>query len=240
MKNFLKTTALFLFIVLQARAQFMVINHPKGYAVIKDTYFKKAIDTIPNGYVVYAKESDVQGMNIVFQETKQEPWQNFATIGYLSSDDALPIEAYSTLLPTAHLFGNTLVKESGKTKVTIEQKPFDEQENKYEWRDGGDYKHPVINDRSYFGVTGKPTLQFAEITIRVGETICTIPKQWMNDLYDPNLKKTSCYYEADKNRVYLICSLGLLRDYQLAKVIWVIENGKVKQRLLLSPAFEKP
>ena len=233
MKNIFLTAFLFsLLSNMFARAEFVLISSPKGYAVVKVFSGIQPIDTIWNGAAVFIDKRSEAGLHFEYSYNDRYTSTNLRKSGYLKPEDVISIDSGAVLIPTIGFGNNLLFKEGSGIKVVVEQSAFDEKENIITHKSGGDVFYMLINDREFYGCFGVPLTQYKSIDIHISKTRITIKKEFFNDLYNPHLEKSLCYYRSDTNTIYLISASEYHRNIQLGLVIWVIQDGEVKQRMI--------
>jgi len=120
-------------------------------------------------------------------------------------------------------------------KVEIKIRPFDGSKNKIKYEVSGDRKDvSQINDKESWGNFGTmPRKEYEYISLIIGRKILNLPKESIENLFEPNFNYTYVNFDRITNTLYISASNS---DGAGAYVVlWNIKDGKYISRTTAIP-----
>jgi len=210
-----------------AHAQFAFVKDSDGFVNIRstETLGDNITDTLHNGHIVYCLETFQDWVMIDYQKNGIQ--QN----GYVYKNKLQLISSYKPI-PQISKKNNSITLKRDSISVTITKKPFVKADNKIVFTKKGEYISLAgINGKSPWGTDNTlPKQQYNNFIIHSGKANIVMPGNEYDDLYEPNLRATICYYDAGLRRLYIAAENGDAAGSYA--VLWVFENNKFKERVM--------
>jgi len=210
--------------------QFGVINDKDGIVNVRKSpqISNNIIDTLHNGQIVfYYEEPKGDWYGIDYEDGK------YANSGYMHKSRLKFITEFESV-PLKNRAENKVIFQKDSLKITMTKVPFIINKNKLLYGEGNQSSFlKKINDKEYWGSDGGiPTTQYGQISIEWGEKRFALPKESVEDLFEPNFedKYTSVFFDFKSNTIYIIANNS--DGAGGYSVLWIIENGKFKRRYL--------
>jgi len=208
---------------------FAVVSDVDGYSYIRDTPSKLGIiqHKLDNGTIVFCMESKGDWVEIDYYYNDPD-MKNFLH-GFIHKSRLLSVESYPAVNGLLQ-HNNSVVIGDKKINITVTQKAFNKSEHQLNFNNEHNYLE-IIDGRQFWGTDGGiPTRQYETIEINLNGRNLVIPKQELQQLYEPNLNYTSATYDKENDVLYLQAfnSDGAGGYY----VLWRIEKGVYKDRLI--------
>lgn len=227
----MKLTLLFilLFVTQSAFGQFGIIHDNDGFVFIHKAAISNnnIVDTLSDGQVVYCLWPK-NGYYEVDYETDHKLHS-----GYVHKSRIQFISKLDSLQPLEQTI-NKVIFQKDSLKVTFKQIPFVVKNNKLEYGKGDQYSFlEKINGKEYWGSDGGiPKTQYGQVSIMWGDKKIDLPKEMLDDLFNPNFEHryTTVNFDKTHNSMYIIGQNG--DGAGGYAVLWIIENGKYKGRFV--------
>lgn len=211
---------------LNTHAQFAIIADKDGYVNVRTDKEagNKITDTLKNGHLIFCFEDTGNFTNIDYSRNNKK------LNGFVYKDRYTLISSYRSI-PTVKEGTNIVTLSKDSIEVVIIQKSFDKRQHKYSYLREAKDQIELINNKVYWGTDGgMPIFEYSSVAIKIGRKIFQLPKQAINNLFEPNLYNTEVNFDADNNILYI---QSMNSDGAGAyHVIWKIENGIYKERYI--------
>lgn len=207
--------------------EFAIIQDVDGYANIRNepNIHSKVIDKLKNGHIVYTMSTEGNWVDIDYSTNKNEIKTGFVYKNRLKSISEFESIPFISKTNATTTFKNNIIQ------VVISEKEFDKQKHKYQYVKDSPNMILTIDGKEYWGTDGEiPQTEYKDITITLDNAIIRLPKEALENLYEPNLQMSQVNYNS-KNKTIYISSMnsdgagGYL-------VVWKIENGIYKERFI--------
>jgi SH3-like domain-containing protein len=211
--------------------QFGIIVDKEGSVNIRKSpeISNNVIDTLKNGQVVFCLEEEGEWRTIDYDLSRQNKtgYVHKSRVQLIEKFEKIP---YSVLTESNIEFKNDSIKlEATKTKFTSKN-------NNLQYQKGNASKNEMswlekINGKEIWGTDGNlPKNLYGKFELTLGKDIIHLP---IDNLYEPNLDYISVNIDRTNRTIYIS---ALNSDGAGAYVVlWIIENGKFKQRITTIP-----
>jgi hypothetical protein len=206
-------------------AQFYVVQDPDGFVNVRSepNAKSKVLTTLSNGKVVYIYEPE--GFTPVEFKENQDTLQAF-----IYRDRLKAVESF-TKVKRKSLKSNEVTFEHKGYRIYLSTKAFEPEKHSFQFHKESQ-QIATIDHKPYWGQDGgMPKKQYHLIHITNKKVLFPIPDEALQGLYEPNLENTSVYYNPQTETFYIQSTNGDGAGGYL--VIWVIEKGKYKERLVV-------
>lgn len=213
--------------------EFVIINDTKdSFVNLREEPNIKGgvIEKLQNGKVMFAYEQK-EGWFLVESSEVKTLKDEELTSGYVHKSRIKMISSLKQI-KAASITANKAVFENENITVEITTKGFIKSEHSYKLDDSGYIE--LIDNKIPWGIDGEfPRNKYKEIIVKIDGENIAIPAQELKNLYEPNLKITSVYYDADKDSLYIVATNS--DGAGGYAVVFIIENKKYKERILEIP-----
>lgn len=204
-------------------AQFAIIDDPDGYVNVRATAKKE--DNIKgklnNGDIVYVFDTEGNWTSIDFYTDKKEldGFIYFNRTKFITDYQEIPLKTSDK---------KSTILESPEIKITLTEKKFNIKDYKVEYLEDSSLIKS-LNGKPVFGKDGNlPTTEYASIMIEFGKQKIILPKEALENLFEPNLSYTTAHYDS-KNDILYLESLNSDGSGSY-NIIWTIKNKKYFSR----------
>ena len=150
--------------------------------------------------------------------------------GFIYKSGVANISSFKKI-PKSKVLKGKVIFSDGEIEVAISISDFDKKLHRYKYHAGNSKQLIQIDDKEIFGTDGDfPKIEYHSISLNVGSKETAIPKEKLQNLYEPNFEHTRVNYDV-KNKTLYIQSLNSDGAGGYA-VIWIIENGVFKKRII--------
>jgi len=189
---------------------------------------KNIVDSLKNRHIVWAFEPEGNWMIIDYQKNGKSVtgyvYKN--RIRYLASFDSIPIHK---------LDKRQVILKRDSLVIVIREEDFIAKNStlQYDTSDSSKYVSK-INGKRIWGTDGNiPKRKYKAIEVQIGRRSIAIPKAELENLFEPNLNYSECYYDRQKDVLYLS---ALNSDGAGGyAVLWIIEKGRYKNKIVTMP-----
>ena len=209
-------------------AQFAIISDKDGFVNVRqeNSASAKISDTLRNDHLIYCFENNGNWTNIDYTKHFKEKAGN----GYVYKDRYKLISTYSKI-PVSKQTSNTIVLLKDSLEISVTEESFDKTKHTLRFLKGQGSQIVFIDGKDYYGTDGElPKRQYRKIVVKVGQTIVTLPKEAIENLFEPDISSTQAYYDSKRNIIYLLSSNS--DGAGSYEIIWKLENGIYKERLV--------
>lgn len=214
--------------------QFGIIQNKDGFVNVRKSpeISNNVIDTLHNGHIVfYYLDPAGDWFEIDYEK------EDYSNIGYIHKSGFKFLTEFDSI-PVKQRTSNKLIFQKDFFKITLTKVPFIAKNNKLQYFKGNDKEHNAsylekINDKEIWGTDGGiPHTQYGQISVTWGKKSIILPKESIDDLFEPNFnyKYTAVFYDRKNNTMYI--SADNSDGAGGYSVIWIIENGRYKERHL--------
>lgn len=129
---------------------------------------------------------------------------------------------------------NAVSFSDSNIKIDIAKTDFIKADHKYTYSKQNPGMVEAIDGKEIWGTDGNiPKKEYKSVTIRIGNDMIRLPKQALENLYEPNLDYTSAHYDPVHDTLYIMAfNSDGAGGYGL---VWIIENKKYKTRAVAYP-----
>jgi hypothetical protein len=211
--------------------QFGIIVDKEGSVNVRKSpeVSNNVIDTLKNGQVIFCFEEEGEWRPIDYDLSKQN--KN----GYVHKSRVQLIEKFEKI-PYSILTASNIEFKKDSIKLEITKTKFIPKNNNLQYHKGNASKNEMnwlekINGKDIWGTDGNiPKNQYGKFELTLGKNVFHLP---IENLYEPNLDYTSVNIVRTNRTIYIS---ALNSDGAGAyEVLWVIENGKIKERITTIP-----
>ncbi|MEN2402894.1 hypothetical protein GKZ90_0024115 [Flavobacterium sp. MC2016-06] len=218
------TVPLFLLFNCNLFAQFAIITDSDGYVNVRNQAQKgnTISDKLENGFVVYCFEPKDNWLNIDYSKNNKE------LNGYIYKDRIKYLSEF-TKIPLITETQTKVIFKKDSLNITVESKPFDSKTAKLTFVKGDKSILNKINGKRFWGTDGEiPKNCYKYIKVLIGNKTIEIPKNSIEDLFEPTLFNTKINYNKKDDVLYISCNNSDgAGGYE---IVWIIEKGKYKER----------
>ena len=207
--------------------EFAVVLDKDGYTNVRSENNKnsKIIDKLHNGHLICVMSPEGNWWNIDYALNKNE-----IKVGYVYRDRIKLISEYNEI-PISEEKDKEIIFSNKAIEVKIVENKFDK--NKHSLNYVKNYPNQIskIDGKDYWGTDGEiPKTEYKSITIKFNNSTLELPKDALENLYEPNLSSTKVNFDKVNNTIYISAMNSDGAGGYL--VIWKIENGKYKKRFV--------
>lgn len=213
-------------------SQFYIVKDEDGFVNVREenSLHSKIIAKLNNGEIVHSYEDSFENkghwLGIDFDFTKNE----FKT-GYVYRDRLISIDQYERIPMVKK--GNEIVLKNKNIEIRITEKKFQKRNHTFTFHQ--EYKDIItkIDYQDYYGTDGYlPKTEYSAIEVTMSGKTISLPKEALKNLFEPNSFITTAHYDQENDILYIdsLNSDGA-GSYE---VLWIIEKGKFKKRLIFS------
>jgi len=184
----------------------------------------KVIDELPNGQLIYCFAGKGNWTNIDYHKNGKDG------NGYVYKDRYKMVSNFPSLRSLKKSVNKVTFKQDS-IEVSVSQVKFDTKKHKFKYFRSNPNQIELIDKQRYWGTDGAmPTTQFSEISIKIGNKTMLIHTKAIAGLYQPNLDNVKVNYDKRNQIIYIQAMNSDGAGSYL--VIWKVENGKYKDRLV--------
>ncbi|MDD3773446.1 MAG: hypothetical protein PHC38_12460 [Weeksellaceae bacterium] len=203
--------------------QFATVNDVDGFSNIRSSAEinkENIIEKLDNGTLVFVLGMENDWYDVDYGKDESQNGYIYKN-RILFIEDYLKIDVYSEK-------ETTLILKNDNIEINIIQEKFNPDKHKLTF----DNWLTKINGKSFWGTDGGiPKTQYQSIKIKINNKNIDLPKTAFYDLFEPNWYHTKANYDG-KNDVLYLHSFNSDGAGGYA-VIWKIEKGKYKDRLVV-------
>ncbi len=218
---------IFLFLLKSLFAQdFAIINDNDGHTNVRSENNKtsKILDKLNNGHLICVMNPDGNWWNIDYAINKNE-----IKVGYVYKDRIRLISEYNEI-PISVEKEKEIIFSNKVIEVKVVESKFDKSKHRFNYAKKYPNQILKIDGKDYWGTDGEiPKTEYKSITIKFNKSILQLPKEALENLYEPNLSLTKVNLDKDKNTIYISSINSDGAGGYL--VIWKIEKGKLRNDL---------
>jgi len=223
--------------------QFGIISDKDGFVNVRKSpnINSKVIDNLTNGQIVYCLEAEGEWRPTDYDFIRHEK------SGYVHNSRIKFIEEFDNV-PYSRITDSTVIFKKDSIKLFATKTKFNPKNNKLQYHKGDVSKNEMsylekINGKEIWGTDGYiPKNKYGQFTLTYGKEKTNLP---IDNLFEPNLDYTKVNIDTKTNTIYISASNSDgAGGYE---VLWIIVNGKLKQRILTfgfwkktAPAFADP
>jgi hypothetical protein len=211
--------------------QFGIIIDKEGSVNVRKSpeISNNVIDTLKNGQVIFCFEEEGEWRPIDYDLSKQN--KN----GYVHKSRIQLIEKFEKI-PYSILTDSNIEFKKDSIKLEVTKTKFIPKNNNLQYHKENASKNEMnwlekINGKEIWGTDGNiPKNQYGKIELTLGKDVFQLP---IENLYEPNLDYTSVNIDRTNRTIYI----SALNSYCAGayEVLWIIENGKIKERITTIP-----
>jgi hypothetical protein len=211
--------------------QFGVIFDKDGFVNVRNSpsISNNIIDTLTNGEVVYCLEAEGEWCPMDYDLGGQ------GKSGYIHKSRVKFIEGFDKI-DFEGLTDFTIRFKKDSIKLVITKIKFNSKNNELQYHIGDASENEgswleKINGKEFWGTDGNiPENQYGQMTLTLGNNRIDLP---VENLFEPNLDHTTVNVDSE-NKVIYVTAMNSDGAGGYA-VLWIIENGKCKQRIITIP-----
>ncbi|OXB16381.1 hypothetical protein B0A68_08280 [Flavobacterium reichenbachii] len=199
------------------------MNDNDGFANIRSEARKgnNISDKLDNGFLVYGFQPEDNWIGIDYTKNNKD-------LGGYVYKDRIKFLSEFTKIPLSKETAAKVTFKKDNFNIVTESKKFDPKTAKITYSKDKSYIQK-INGKEIWGADGNtPKIAYKSITVVMGDKTIEVPASAFDDLFEPNFFSTQINYNKKEDILY-ICSSNSdgAGGYE---VVWVIENGKYKER----------
>jgi hypothetical protein len=206
--------------------QFAIVNDKDSLLNVREdpTTSSRIIDRLRNGHMIYCFEDEGNWTNIDYTKNKIE------LHGFVYKDRYLVVSKFPALIKTRQT-DSFITFKMDSLEVTITQGKFDKTKHKFKYLKDYPTQLELIDNKKYWGRDGgMPTMQYEDISIKIGDKIYSLPFMALEGLYQPSIYSAKVNFDKTNNTIYVqTFNSDGAGHYD---VIWKIENGIYVDRLI--------
>ena len=211
-----------------AFGQFGIIADKDGFVNIRNSpkISNNIVDTLTSGQIVFCLEEEGEWRPTSYHLNGQH-----CKSGYIHKSRIKLIDDFNKI-PYDKLTDSIVTFKKDSIKLVITKTKFNPRNNKLQYHKGNPSSWlEKINGKEIFGVDGNvPKNQYGQITLTFGKEKIQLP---IDNLFEPNLDYIAVNID-EKNKTIYISAMNSDGAGSYA-VLWIIENGKFKQRITTIP-----
>jgi hypothetical protein len=221
-------TILMCFLYQTIFGQFGIVSDKDGFVYVRNSpnISKNIIDTLTNGQIVFCLEAEGEWRPTDYDFSRQRK------SGYVHSSRMKFIHDFDQI-PFDKLTDSSITYKMDSAELIVSKTKFNPKKNKLQYHKGDDSRNEMsylekINGKEIWGTDGNvPKIQYKQITLNLGKGSINLP---IDNLFEPNLDYTRVNIDAKNKTIYISASNSDgAGGYE---VLWIIVNGKFKQRIL--------
>lgn len=207
--------------------EFAIINDIDGYTNVRSANNKtsKILDKLNNRHLICVMNPEGNWWNIDYAISKNE-----IKVGYVYKDRIKLISEYKKI-PISEEKNNEILFSNKAIEVKVVETKFEK--NKHSFNYVKNYPNQIlkIDGKDYWGTDGEiPKTEYKSITIKFNNSTLQLPKEALENLYEPNLSSTKVNFDKDNDIIYISAMNSDGAGGYL--VIWKIEKGLYKERFV--------
>lgn len=208
--------------------QFGIIADKDGFVNIRKSASVKSkiIDTLTNGQIVFCLEAEGEWRPTDYDFIMHEK------SGYIHNSRIKFIEEFDNV-PYTKLSDSTVIFKRDSIKLIATKTRFNPKNNKLQYHKGDASENEMsyiekINGKEIWGTDGYiPKNKYGQFTLTYGKETTELS---IENLFEPNLDYTKVNIDTKTNTIYISASNS--DGAASYEVLWIIVNGKLKQRIL--------
>jgi hypothetical protein len=210
--------------------EFAVINDKDGFVNVRSSNKieeNNIVDKLENGFVV--SHFGAEGNWILVDYEKNGKDLN----GYIYKSRIKNISNF-TEIPKENTSTNEITFSNKNFEIKIIEKQFDKTKHSFKYYNENPNQLNEIDGKEIFGTDGNiPKMEYKNITISFKNNIIELPKESIENLYEPNFEYTKCNYNEKEKALYI---QSMNSDGAGGYVvIWIIKNGEYINRITSVP-----
>ena len=207
--------------------EFAVVLDKDGYTNVRIENNKnsKILDKLYNEDLVCVMNPEGNWWKIDYALKKNE-----MKVGYVYKNRIKLISEYNEV-PISEVKDKEIIFSNKTIEVKVVENKFDK--NKHSFNYVKNYPNQIlkIDGKDYWGTDGEmPKTEYKSITIIFNDTKLQLPKEALENLFEPNLSLTKVNFDKDKDIIYISAMNSDGAGGYL--VIWKIEKGIYKERFV--------
>ncbi|MDD2799580.1 MAG: SH3 domain-containing protein [Bacteroidales bacterium] len=211
--------------------QFGIIADKDGFVNVRNSpgISNNIIDTLTNGQIVFCLEAEGEWRPIDYDLSRQNK------SGYIHKSRVKFIEDFDKITYN-NLTDSTITFKKDSIRLIVTKIKFTPKNNKLQYHKGDASKNEMsflekINGKEIWGTDGNvPKKQYGQFTLTLGKDKIRLQT---DNLFEPNLDYTTVNIDTSNRTIY-ISAMNSDGAGGYA-VLWIIENGKFKQRITTIP-----
>lgn len=208
--------------------QFAIISDKDGWCNIRSSekIANNIQDKLNNGHLVYCYEKRGNWVNADYSKSGND--KN----GYVYFDRLKYVSDYTKIPLTIETVGRVVLSKDS-ISIILSKKRFDKTNKQLTYNK--EYKDVLekINGKKIWGTDGEtPKSEYLSVEMYLGKRKISLPPPAFADLYEPNLVSTEANYDPGNDILYIHAGNSDGAGYY--EVIWKIEKGVYKERLVVS------
>jgi hypothetical protein len=220
-------TFVFLFVSVFSFGQFAIITDKDGSANIRadGNTSSRITDSLKNGHLVYCFENKGNWTNIDYSKKQKD------LNGYVYKDRYKLVSDFA-VIPVVTMNETAVKLKKDSIEITLTQRKFEKNKHRFKYFKEYPGQVELIDNKRYWGKDGgMPTTQYDKIIIKIGQRTITLPKEATEGLFEPGLATAEVFFDKQANTIYIqTMNSDGAGSYE---VIWKIENGLYKDRLVV-------
>lgn len=209
--------------------QFAIIKDKDGFVNVRSSKeIKNNIsDKLENGFIVTHFGQEGNWILIDYQKNGND------LNGYVYKDRLKAITDF-TQIHKRKIIKNGIKLSNTKIEVIITEKQFSKENHELKYNKSYPTILDKIDEKVIFGTDGTlPNREYNSISITIDSQKITLPKEALENLFEPNFESTRANYDETTETLYLQSLNG--DGAGGYAVMWLIEKGKYKKRITTIP-----
>jgi hypothetical protein len=211
--------------------QFGIISDKDGFVNVRNSpnISNNIIDTLTNGEIVFCLEAEGEWRPTDYDLGRKNK------SGYIHNSRVKFIDEFEKI-SYDKLTDSTITFKKDSIILIITKTKFNPKNNELQYNKGDASKNEMswlekINGKEIWGTDGNvPKNQYGQITLTLGKNKIYLP---IDNLFEPNLEYTTVNIDEKNNTIYISAmNSDGAGGYS---VLWIIDNGKFKQRITTIP-----
>lgn len=212
-------------------AQFGMIADKDGYVNIRKSpsISNNIIGTLANDQIVYSLGAEGKWLLVDYDFNHQ------IKSGYIHGSRVQFIDVFDQI-PYSNLTDSIVTFTKGSIHITATKKRFDPADNHLQYHQDDTSTNEIsglekINGKAIWGTDGNiPKYQYGQFTVFMGDDTLHLP---IDDLFEPNLGNTTVHIDEQNHMMYISATNSDGAGTYV--VLWIIEDGRCKQRITTIP-----
>lgn len=211
--------------------QFGIITDKNGFVNVRNSpdSSNNIIDKLTNGQIVFCFEAEGEWRPIDYDLSRQNK------SGYIHQSRVKLIEDFDKITYD-NVTDSAITFKKDSIKLIITKTKFNPKNNTLQYNIGNASKNEMpflekINGKEIWGTDGNvPKNKYGQITVTLGKNKIHLP---IDNLFEPNLESTTVNFDKATKTLYISAVNSDGADGYA--VLWIIQNGKFKQRITTIP-----